>query len=139
MASIRQNAYPDLLPDFRNLGVIARVLLAVNAAALAGTLFAMPQLAPGLERFVQAAAFLEPLLLIELLALFALSPWLRRLPYLAGCFAVLAMVMAVAAAYHAAAHDVGFDIPPSMARTLVLSLLVAAGPLSFFFPFTQAV
>ena len=32
MASIRQNAYPDLLPDFRNLGVIARVLVAVNAA-----------------------------------------------------------------------------------------------------------
>ena len=33
MASIRQNAYPDLLPDFRNLGVMARVLVAVNALA----------------------------------------------------------------------------------------------------------
>ena len=37
MVSIRQNAYPDLLPDFRNVGVVARILLAVNAAALVGT------------------------------------------------------------------------------------------------------
>jgi len=138
MVSIRQNAYPDLLPDFRNLGVIARVLLAVNAAALAGTLFAMPQLAAGVERFVQAAAFLEPLLLSELLALFALSPWLRRLPYLVGCFAVLAIVMALAAAYHAAARDVVFDIAPSMVRTLVLSLVVAASLLAYFRLHTKA-
>jgi two-component system, LytTR family, sensor histidine kinase AlgZ len=138
MVSIRQNSYPDLLPDFRNLGFIARVLLAVNAAALAGTLFAMPQLAPGIERFVQAAAFLEPLLLVELLALFALSPWLRRLPYLLGCFAVLGIVMALAAAYHAVARDVVFDIAPSMVRTLVLSLVVAASLLAYFRLHTKA-
>jgi len=32
MPSIRQNAHSDVLPDFRNLGVIARLLVAVNAA-----------------------------------------------------------------------------------------------------------
>jgi len=32
--SIRQNHLPDALPDFRNLGVISRVLLSVNALAL---------------------------------------------------------------------------------------------------------
>ena len=45
MVSIRPNAYPDLLPDFRNLGVIARILLAVNAAVLAGALFASADVA----------------------------------------------------------------------------------------------
>ena len=45
MPSIRQNAYPDLLPDFRNLAVMARVLVGVNAVALAGTLYATPTLA----------------------------------------------------------------------------------------------
>ena len=44
MVSIRQNAYPDLLPDFRNLGVMARVLLAVNGAALVGSLYPTPEL-----------------------------------------------------------------------------------------------
>jgi hypothetical protein len=33
MVSIRQSSYSDVLPDFRNLAVIARILLAVNAAA----------------------------------------------------------------------------------------------------------
>ena len=45
MVSIRQTTYPDLLPDFRNLGIIARVLVAVNALALVGALFAAPDLA----------------------------------------------------------------------------------------------
>ena len=50
MPSIRQSAYPDLLPDFRNLAVMARVLVAVNALALFGTLFAAPTLVQGVER-----------------------------------------------------------------------------------------
>ena len=34
MQSIRQNDLPYALPDFRNLGVISRILLSVNALAL---------------------------------------------------------------------------------------------------------
>ena len=81
MASIGQTAYPDLLPDFRNLGVMARVLVAVNALAAAGVLFAAPHPGGALDHFMSTAAYLEPLLLIELLALAALSPLLARLPY----------------------------------------------------------
>ena len=32
--SIRQNDLPDALPDFRNLGVMSRILLSVNVLAL---------------------------------------------------------------------------------------------------------
>jgi len=77
MVSIRQNAYPDLLPDFRNLGVIARLLLAVNGLAVAGVLFAESDFSIGLDQFVRTAAYIEPLLLIELMALAALSPLFR--------------------------------------------------------------
>src|SRR6266850_779067 len=76
MPSIRQNAYPDLLPDFRNLAVMARVLVGVNALALAGAFYASPALGPAFERFIRAAAFLEPLLLVELMALFAAAAFL---------------------------------------------------------------
>src|SRR5207302_1022026 len=69
MPSIRQSAYSDLLPDFRNLAVMARVLVGVNALALAGAFYASPALGPALDRFIRAAAFLEPLLLIGLMAL----------------------------------------------------------------------
>src|SRR2546430_11240731 len=78
MVSIRQTTYPDSLPDFRNLGVIARVLVAVNAIALGGALFAAPDLAQAIDRFPQIAALVEPLLLACLVVLFVLSPLLAR-------------------------------------------------------------
>ena len=79
MVSIRQKTYPDLLPDFRNVGVIARVLIAVNAAVLAGALFAAPDLTQALQRFVQAAALAEPLLLLVITVLFVFSGLLNTL------------------------------------------------------------
>src|SRR5688500_8396968 len=97
MVSIRQNTNRDVLPDFRNLGVIARMLIAVNAAVFGGALFAGPTVLQSLERFVQAAAFVEPLLLVIILVLYALSKAMRRLPYWAGCTAVVALVIALAA------------------------------------------
>ena len=131
MASIRQSPYPDLLPDFRNLGVIARVLVAVNVAAALGVLFAAPDFARAAGRFVQAAAFLEPLLLLQLVALAALSPLISRLPYRSGCAVVVALVMVLTAGYQALAVEVATEPPPSLPRSLVLSGLVAAALLGY--------
>ncbi len=138
MVSIRQNAYPDLLPDFRNLGVMARVLLAVNGAALVGSLYATPELMHALERFVQAAAFLEPLLLLELLALFSLSPALGRLAYPAGCAVVIATVVLLAGLYHAWATHIAPELGPGLGRTLLLAGVLAAGLLAYFRLYTKA-
>ena len=99
MPSIRQSAYLDVLPDFRNVGIIARVLLGVNAAVLAGVIFAEPSLAQALERFVQAAALLEPLLLVVTVLLFIVSPALRRLSYPTGCATLLGLVALIVAVY----------------------------------------
>jgi len=132
MVSIRQNAYPDVLPDFRNLGVIARVLVAVNVAVFAGMLFAAADFAQALERFVQAAAFVEPLLLVVVAVLFALARVLRRLPYWAGCAGVLALVMALVAAYAAAIAAVSPQpILSGLGRVLVLCALLACALLAY--------
>jgi len=138
MVSIRQNVYPDVLPDFRNLGVIARALLAVNAAALVGALFASPQFGMALERFVEAAAFVEPLLLIVLVALFAFSPWLSRLHYSIGCAAVIAIAVALAAAWHAALLGVVYVAPPPWWRTLLLAPAAAVVLLGYFRLYAKA-
>ena len=132
MVSIRQNVYPDLLPDFRNVGVVARILLAVNAAALIGALYATPEVLRALEGFVQTAAFLEPLLLVELVALFALSPWLSRLPYPAGCATVVAMVAVLGGLYHAGASVAAPELRASLMRTVVLASALAACLLAYF-------
>jgi two-component system sensor histidine kinase AlgZ len=138
MASIRQNAYSDLLPDFRNVAVMARVLVAVNAAMLVGTLYATPTLAAAMERFVYAAAFLEPLLLIELMALFATAPWLARLSYPAGCGAVVALTCVLAALYHTLVRWVVALALPSLGRTLALTIFVSALLLAYFRLHTKA-
>ncbi len=127
MVSIRQNAYSDVLPDFRNLGVIARVLLAVNAAVFAGALFSAAGLVQALDSFVQAAALVEPLLLVIIIVLYALSGVLRRLPYWAGCAAVVALVAAFVAAALAA-----IGMIEALARMLILSVLISAALLAYF-------
>ena len=131
MASIGQSAYPDLLPDFRNLGVMARVLVAVNALAAAGVLFAAPHPGGALDHFMSTAAYLEPLLLIELLALAALSPLLARLPYWSGYGAVVAIVLVLVALYHTLVVRLPAEPPPALGAALALAALIAAGLLGY--------
>jgi len=138
VASIRQSAYPDLLPDFRNLAVMARVLVAVNSLALFGAFFAAPNLAQGIEHFVQAAGFLEPLLFVELLVFFVLSPLLARLSYWAGCIAFAALAVAIAAAYHGLVAAIAPVSVPGALRTLVLAALGAIFILGYFRLHTKA-
>jgi two-component system sensor histidine kinase AlgZ len=138
MPSIRQNAYPDVLPDFRNLAVMARVLVAVNGLALAGALYATSAFGPAFERFMYAAAFLEPLLLVDLIVLFAASAALARLRYWVGCVAVMAIVTIIAAAYHGVVHAFVGSALPSLPRTLAITLLAAASLLAYFHLHTKA-
>ena len=131
MASIRQSPYPDLLPDFRNLGVIARVLLAVNVLAALGVVFAAANFTVAFEQFVQVAAYLEPLLLLHLVTLAALSPLLSRLRYWTGCAAVVLLVMALTLGYQLLVAQVSTEPAPMPARSIVLSGAIAAGLLGY--------
>src|SRR3972149_7958145 len=82
--SIRQNDRTDALPDFRSLGVVARVLLVVNAAALAAALVRARRAAEIDARFFEIAFWVEPALFAILAALYAASRALARLRYAAG-------------------------------------------------------
>lgn len=136
--SIRQDVSSDLLPDFRNLGVIARVLVAVNALALAGALYAAPDLPQALDRFAQAAAFFEPLLLLEIAVLYALSPWRGRLPYWAAASAFVGISVALATGYHALLAALGVEATAPAVRTALLCALIATGLLAYFRLLTKA-
>ena len=131
MTSIGQSAYPDLLPDFRNLGVMARVLLAVNGLAIAAVLFASPTLESGVQQFMRTAAYLEPLLLIELVVLAGVSPWLARLAYWTGFAVTIGVVLLLVALYHALVARLPAETAPSLGPALVLAALVAAALLGY--------
>jgi two-component system, LytTR family, sensor histidine kinase AlgZ len=89
MTSIRHFPATYSLPDWRNFGVMLRVLLGVNVLALLAGLVQSPDLAGWLGRYVELAGVVEPALLICLgvLALFRDGLW--RLPLRLGQVLVL--------------------------------------------------
>ena len=112
--SIRQSR--GVLPDFRSLGVVARILLAANAAGvIAGTLRSRT-LAEVPEQFARVAVTLEPALLATLLALYLLYRPLARLPYAAG----VSIAAALAAGFSALAATLagGLEQGPGLAEAL---------------------
>jgi two-component system, LytTR family, sensor histidine kinase AlgZ len=138
MASIRQDVSADSLPDFRNLGVLARVLVGVNALVLAAAVLASSSLTQASERFIQSAMLVELLLIAAVIALFALSSPLARLPYWAGCVAVVALVLALTAIVHAGLLWLLSEPPSDLWRTLALSGIAAAFLLAYFRLLTRA-
>jgi two-component system sensor histidine kinase AlgZ len=128
MLSIRQNHPANALPDFRNLGVVARALVAVNALGLAAALAGESDWTRALEAFVRDAVLIEPPLLMALGALYAVSPALRRMPYWPACGAVLALVLALAAATRSALGEFGGT---GLARTLAFAAASTAFVLAY--------
>lgn len=88
--SIRQNPYPDALPDFRNVGVLVRIVLFVNLGALAVAAVGAGNLADIAARFTLISAWIEPELLAAVVVLYVAAAPLLRLPYWAGVLAALA-------------------------------------------------
>lgn len=124
MASINQNALSNGLPDFRNLGVIARVLVGVNLLALGAVLAASSGWDDLLDRLMLAAGFIEPILLASVLLLVILSPMLVRMRFVAGASAVLVLVLAVTAvAYDGVARVFGMPVGGELARVLLLATM----------------
>jgi two-component system, LytTR family, sensor histidine kinase AlgZ len=81
---IKQNANQPVLPDFRNLGTILRILVAVNVgAALYGCARATSPAAVFSE-WTLAASVVEPYLFVVLAVLWGASPRLLRMPFATG-------------------------------------------------------
>ncbi len=97
-----QNAYSSTLPDFRNLGILLRILLSVNVVALLAVLIKSPTLAVGGEQLMETVALVEPLLILSLLALYLLNGALSRLPYAASIASVLLLVLLLTTALYGA-------------------------------------
>lgn len=120
------------LPDARNLGVLLRILLGVNAlAALASLLLADDGPAWG-ERLLTAALWVEPLLAVNLGLLAALQTPLRRLPLRLGQGLLLALAMASAAGLAQAMFAAGLLNVPLAWRAALLAGGVALLVLGYF-------
>jgi two-component system sensor histidine kinase AlgZ len=92
--SINQNIPPKLLPDFRNLGTVLRIVLLSNGIALLGAVSQATSLVGLQNDLLQGSVLLQPVLLTSLLLLYALNPLLIREPYWQGGLVVIAVVTA---------------------------------------------
>lgn len=78
MRSIKQNLAGQPLPDFRNAGIILRILLGVNFLALAAALVQSQGVDESLRRYMEMAVWVQPLLLTNVALLTLLSRMLHR-------------------------------------------------------------
>ncbi|HEX5364724.1 MAG TPA: histidine kinase [Gallionella sp.] len=114
--SIKQNPLPDTLPNFRNLGVTLRILLAGNGLALMQALLQANAWADLPLLVMDISAMLTPVMLASLLVLWGVKPWLARLKYWQGVLAVNLLVVAVTLViyhlggefYHPSVHEDGW-------------------------------
>jgi two-component system sensor histidine kinase AlgZ len=93
--SINQNITPKLLPDFRNMGTVLRIVVLANGIALLGAVSQAVSFADLENRLLHGSALLQPVLLTSLLLLYALNPVLRRVPHWQGTLAVAAVVAGI--------------------------------------------
>lgn len=132
MASIRHFPATHPLPDWRNFGVMLRVLLGINLLALAVAFIQSPGLADWMARYVEMAAPVEPLLLLALGALAALRDPLRRLPLRLGQLVVVVVAGGLAYAQNLFWQSLGFGDSGNALRPVVLAMAATVVLLGYF-------
>jgi two-component system sensor histidine kinase AlgZ len=95
MPTVNHNANTSALPNFRNLGILLRILVIVNVLATGAAIARAPNLQSAWREFVEMSAFVQPVTIAAVLALVALNGWFQRLPYFAGA-AVVTVIATVA-------------------------------------------
>jgi len=111
------------LPDFRNLGLLLRLILAAQMLCLVAALLLTTSPAEVIAVYLGAAAYLQPPLLLTLLLLYLISPWLARSPAQQGV-----VVAVLAAATSAVVWRLILEIhyPEAAAGSLTRTALLAA-------------
>jgi len=120
------------LPDFRNFGVILRLVLIAEAASLATLVAAAPDGFAALRRVTDSGALFEVSLLVVVLLLFVGAHWLGRLAYRTGVGAIVGGVAAVVGAVHLGARA-WIGVPTGgVLESAVLAALLAVVILAYF-------
>lgn len=136
--SIRHFAAGHPLPDWRNFGVMLRMLLGVNALAALLALAQAATLADWPARCLDLAALVEPALLLMLALLAGLRDLLWLLPQRLAQAAVLALAVGLGWALLALGADLGLYDAPDYLRPLLLTAAAAGLMLAYFAARAQA-
>lgn len=132
MTSIRHFPATHPLPDWRNLGVMLRLLLGANILSAVVALAQAPDLVSWVGRYVELAGLVEPMLLMTMATLALVRDALRRLPLRLAQAAVLGISAAMATFLMVLAMDMAFVDAGAIARVVVLAVAGSAILLGYF-------
>ncbi|MCC7218356.1 MAG: histidine kinase [Burkholderiales bacterium] len=129
---IRQSTPQAALPDFRNLGVVLRILVAVNAGAALCAFARQSSPAALFADWTLATTMVEPPLFATLAVLWVVSPRLARQPFATGVGIVALVAMIASLAFYPLFRQMVPGAPTHPLRWLVWSL-VAVAALAYWF------
>ena len=132
MTSIRHFPASDPLPDWRNFGVMLRLLLGANLLALLAALVQATNLNAWLLRYVEIAAFVEPLLLVALGLLAMFRNLLRLLTHRLAQVSILVLCGLLGATQQFLLTELGIAYSHGEWRAALLAVAGAATLLAYF-------
>ncbi|GHU36115.1 alginate O-acetyltransferase [Betaproteobacteria bacterium] len=134
MPSIKHYATGHPLPDFRNFGVMLRILLGVNLGALAAALVQSDDIGEWMRQYIEMSIWVQPLLFFNLALLGLFARLIRLLPARLGQIAVILLVVLSALLQVDFWQFMGIlnDQWPNSARAALLAALAAGGLLLYF-------
>lgn len=129
--SINQNANTGALPNFRNLGILLRILLIVDGMCLAAAFVKNGEPLVMMEELIELSAIVQPVLILSLLALAAANEWLHRLRYRHAIACVIALEIALTAGvYYFGAYL--FGGAGALVRDVIFALLITGILIGYF-------
>jgi two-component system sensor histidine kinase AlgZ len=131
-ASINHKTYASALPNFRNLGVLLRILVIVNVMAAGVAVSRSRSLANVWREVLEVSSVVEPVTMLSLVTLVLLNGALKRAPYFWGAALVLALELVLVTALYV----FGRPLLPMQVGTLetwwLLTTLVTLALLLYF-------
>jgi two-component system, LytTR family, sensor histidine kinase AlgZ len=133
MASIDQNTQLNFLPDFRNLGVILRILVIVTLMTSVAAALKAYTLRDWLDALTVMTVLVAPVTILSLLALGIAGPALRRLDARAAVALVIAAELGICTLVIQLAYRGPFDVAPGgSARYWLFTTVATAFVLAYF-------
>jgi two-component system sensor histidine kinase AlgZ len=129
--SINQNANAGALPNFRNLGILLRILVIVDCICLVAALLETSEPLSLMEVLVEMSAQVQPILLMSLLMLAAWNDVLHRLSYRWAITALIAIELGVATAMYFLGHQL-FNAAGTFERYWLFTLLATGVLVGYF-------
>ncbi|MCL2872841.1 MAG: histidine kinase [Betaproteobacteria bacterium] len=129
LMSAKYNEISPVMPDWRNLGVVLRTVVAVNFGVILAILVRYSSARELPLAAIELAGNIEPFLILELTLLWLCWAWLARLPYWYGIAAITGITSLCAFLIAALLRS---SLWPDFVAVLFWGLLAQAGLLYYF-------